>query len=352
MILSNKNITKSDPIAVVGAGVSGTTAAHLLREQGYQVSLFDKGRRLGGRSHTRVRLGGQALFDHGSTVIDQHPSSFSPILQEWAKKDWVVPYEGHIRFIRSNPSKNHDSRQLIPPIWSSKNGMSGLVEHLAEGLDIHTSSRIIRLLSEVDGWWLEGEMLREKPLQHLPHTWGPFQAVILAMPGPQVAPMLFSYKPEWVSMALSIKYQPQWVACCLFDQPISTDYDFAFYQGHQTLKLASREQIKYPHLTQEMWVLQSQYAWAKAHLEIEKLEAATLLLEAFRTELGSLPAHTYLEGHRWRYSHPLNSQTPLSLFDRESKIGLCGDWLGGASIGAAYTSGKDLVDHIMQSASS
>jgi predicted NAD/FAD-dependent oxidoreductase len=96
----------------------------------------------------------------------------------------------------------------------------------------------------------------------------------------------------------------------------------------------------------------SQYAWAQAHLELEKLEAATLLLEAFRAELGSLPTHTLLEGHRWRYSHPLNSQTPLSLFDRESKVGLCGDWLGGASIGAAYMSGQNLAHQIVQSASS
>jgi phytoene dehydrogenase-like protein len=39
-------------VAVVGSGVSGLVAAYSLQDQGYEVSLYEKGDRLGGHAWT------------------------------------------------------------------------------------------------------------------------------------------------------------------------------------------------------------------------------------------------------------------------------------------------------------
>jgi renalase len=49
--------------AVVGAGAAGLSAARRLQTQGVEVTLFDKGRRPGGRLASRDTAHG--VFDHG-----------------------------------------------------------------------------------------------------------------------------------------------------------------------------------------------------------------------------------------------------------------------------------------------
>lgn len=55
---SDRSIQSDDSImrvAVIGAGVSGLSAARVLHDHGYQVRVFEKSRGLGGRAATRPR---------------------------------------------------------------------------------------------------------------------------------------------------------------------------------------------------------------------------------------------------------------------------------------------------------
>ena len=56
-------------VVVVGAGLSGLTAARFLQENGHHVVVLDKGRGLGGRMATRrisIPDGSTAILDHGA----------------------------------------------------------------------------------------------------------------------------------------------------------------------------------------------------------------------------------------------------------------------------------------------
>ena len=56
--------TFTSDVLIIGAGLAGLMAANSLKEQGWQVTLVDKGRSVGGRLATR-RIGpGRA--DHGT----------------------------------------------------------------------------------------------------------------------------------------------------------------------------------------------------------------------------------------------------------------------------------------------
>jgi renalase len=50
-------------VAIVGGGLAGCSAAQILASNGLQLTLFEAGRGVGGRSSTRRQ--GDLMFDHG-----------------------------------------------------------------------------------------------------------------------------------------------------------------------------------------------------------------------------------------------------------------------------------------------
>ncbi len=54
-------------IAVIGAGCSGLAAAHILRDAGHTVTVFERSDTVGGRAATRRRQG--FIYDHGAQYV-------------------------------------------------------------------------------------------------------------------------------------------------------------------------------------------------------------------------------------------------------------------------------------------
>ena len=68
-------------VAVVGAGMAGAACARHLADRGLSVSLFDKGRSVGGRlAQRRV---GDAVFDHGAQYIGVRDPGFAAVARTW-----------------------------------------------------------------------------------------------------------------------------------------------------------------------------------------------------------------------------------------------------------------------------
>ena len=86
-------------VAVIGAGPAGLIAARTLVDAGAAVSVFDKGRRPGGRLNTREH--GSYQFDHGAQFFTVRDQRISPMLEDWVRLKVVALWEGRlIRLIR------------------------------------------------------------------------------------------------------------------------------------------------------------------------------------------------------------------------------------------------------------
>ena len=120
-------------IVVVGAGLSGLTAARSLQEKGHKVIVLDKGRGLGGRMATRrisTSDGSTAVFDHGAQFFTVRDQQFQKLVDEWITngivREWCrgfVAEDGHPRYVVNN-------------------GMTALTKHIAQDLDVRTSTLV------------------------------------------------------------------------------------------------------------------------------------------------------------------------------------------------------------------
>ena len=110
-------------IVVVGAGLSGLTAARSLQAKGHKVVVLDKGRGLGGRMATRrisTSDGLTAVFDHGAQFFTVRDQQFQKLVDEWIAdgivREWCrgfVAEDGHPRYVVNN-------------------GMTALTKHIAQ----------------------------------------------------------------------------------------------------------------------------------------------------------------------------------------------------------------------------
>lgn len=123
-------------VIVVGAGLSGLMAARGLHAAGHDVTVFDKGRGVGGRLATR-RIG-DAVVDHGAQFFTVRTDRFAAHVDEWVRlgvvHEWCrgfAVHDGHPRYVGTS-------------------GMTGIAKHLALGLDVRTGT-LAFTLADVDG---------------------------------------------------------------------------------------------------------------------------------------------------------------------------------------------------------
>ena len=113
-------------IAIIGAGMAGLTAARALDEAGLQVTVFEKGRGLGGRLSTRRGETGQ--FDHGAAFFTVRHPAFITEAAAWREEGAVEVWPGKLVHLtqRGLEAAYPDDRYVSVP------GMSALGRFLAE----------------------------------------------------------------------------------------------------------------------------------------------------------------------------------------------------------------------------
>ncbi len=140
-------------IAIIGAGMSGLAAAHVLREAGYTVTLFEKSRGVGGRAATRKRAG--FIYDHGAQYIKPgNPDSTAFITERFRAPDLIDIRKPVWTFNTQGLIQEGDPAQNAEPKWSYRSGITTLPKLMATQLSIHFETRIARTQQTPTGWQL------------------------------------------------------------------------------------------------------------------------------------------------------------------------------------------------------
>ena len=171
---------------------------------------------------------------------------------------------------------------------------------------------------------------------------GPFDAVLLALPSPQAAPLLAAIAHPFAAAAARTVIAPCWAVMAVFDQRL--DLPDTQRPSSGPLGWIARDSARPGHAAgPEAWVLHATADWSRAHLEDGPDSVIEALLQAFPAS--AKPVH--VSAHRWRYALV---ETPLGqscLWDPAASIGLCGDWCLGPRIEAAYDSGVALARAVL-----
>lgn len=169
-------------IAIIGAGCGGLAAAHVLRDAGHDVTVFEQSAVVGGRAVTGKRDG--FIYDYGAQYIKgDDPTSVSsqwisgrfllPDLVDITKPVWIFEKDGRVQ--EGDPSQN------AAPKWNYRGGLNALPRRMAQELDVRLESGIGRLRMNADGWSVFDQA--GQPV-------GDFARVLVALPAPQAMALI------------------------------------------------------------------------------------------------------------------------------------------------------------------
>jgi len=318
--------------AVIGAGVSGLSAARVLHEQRHQVRVFEKSRGLGGRAATRRGEG--VDFDHGAQYFTARDPIFRMQVEAWCERGEVGRWSARVgRFSSGRIQSSPDDEQRFVAVP----GMSALGGILGAGLDIHKQTRVAPPGRDGGHWVLCGDSGEEL---------GVFDTLIVSAPAPQTRELLASVAPRFAEQAAAVEYTPTWAVMLTFADAGKLDYDGLFFDDG-ILRWAARNGSK-PGRAGNTWVLHAASDWSAANLEATAAEAIAGLSAAFCAATGMNPSKIRAgSAHRWLYSLVPSPLDVGAFWDAELQLGVCGDWCSGARIEGAYLSGRTIAGRIL-----
>ena len=208
-------------VAVVGAGISGLACARALAARGVVATIFEKSRGVGGRAATR-RVDtehGPLRFDHGAQYFTARGPAFAAEVDALAAGGLVAPWEGRIAVLDRGAVRDAGAPGAAPRRWVAVPGMSALGGALAAGVDVRLGTRIVAVHPDGTRWRLESE-LGDAP--------GRFDAVVVAAPAPQAAPLLAQAAPPLALAASRAVMTPCWSAMLAVEEPLALPFDGAF----------------------------------------------------------------------------------------------------------------------------
>ena len=317
-------------IAVIGAGMAGLSCATALQQAGLRVSIFDKSRGPAGRMSTRRGDGWQC--DHGAQYFTARDADFRAEVARWEQAGAAAPWAPALwRVDADGAAKAGDPATR----FVGTQRMTAPATLLASTLAFRCGAAIGELRRAPSGWRLHAHDIGA--------LGDDYDAVVLAVPAPQAGPLLRVVAPRQAALADATAMQGCWAMMLQYAAPLALGFEAAFV-NRGPLRWVARDSAKPGRDGAESWLLHASAEWSEAHIALDADSVAAQLLPAF-AELGG-PAPRHWSVHRWRYASTATSRTEVCSWDAGLGVGMCGDWLNGGTVEAAWLSGRALARRI------
>jgi renalase len=342
-------IGNAQRVAVVGAGIAGAACARALMLAGHSVHVFDKSRGPGGRLATRrfewVDRNGLACatrLDHGAVGVTARSALFQTCVDQATSAGYLAEWAPELA---AGSLRSQDDDRLYVPVPD----MPALCRRLLDGVAATWSFAVDSLQIGPLGWQVQagGE-----------HHHAHFDAVVLALPPAQAAPLLGPHRRDWARHASVAQMQPCWTLLGVADAPPALGWGLARPPtGPLACVLRNDSRPGREHVPgQAHWVAHARAGWSRQHLEQPAAWVQQQLQAALAECLGQPVRWHHSVVHRWRYAqpHPQSQRaTPAEPYWWDAALGLgaCGDFLGGSGIEGAWLSAQSLSAALLQRAS-
>lgn len=307
-------------IGIIGAGIAGLACADGLAGRGHDVVLFDKGRGPGGRMSTRrmETSEGMAFFDHGAQYFTVRDNAFQAQLDAWVGAGVAAPW----------PAAGPDAYVGVP-------GMNAPVRELASRHIVHWGARVTAVERGDDGWRL-----------HVDDAIRDVETLVIAIPAEQAGALLAYAAPDLAARAAAAVSEPCWTVMMAFTEPVAAEADCRMQWAGGVIGWAARNSAKPRRTGPESWVVQATPGWSRDHIDADPDVVAADLSAALSGELGvELPDRIGTAVHLWRFARCADGGGGV-VYDRDRRLGLCGDWLIGPRVESAWLSGVQQAECI------
>ncbi|MFJ9991591.1 NAD(P)/FAD-dependent oxidoreductase [Pseudomonas putida] len=322
------------PIAIIGAGIAGLSAAQALQKAGQNVHLFDKGHGSGGRMASKRSDAG--ALDLGAQYFTARDRRFVEQVQQWVAAGWVEQWKPQLYNYRDGeltPSPDEQTR------WVGVPRMSAITRGLLKDVTVNFGCRI-------------AEVFRGKQYWHLQDTegcsHGPFSQVVIAVPAPQATPLLAA-TPKLAAVAAGVQMEPTWAIALGFQAPLDTPMQGCFVQDNPLDWLARNRSKPGRDEHLDTWVLHATSHWSRQHLDLPREEVIEQLWGEFAELVGCVvPAPTFALAHRWLYARPVGNHEWGTLADADQGLYACGDWCLSGRVEGAWLSGQEAARRLLE----
>lgn len=317
---------------IVGAGLSGLTAASRLRRAGKSVTLVDKGRSVGGRLATR-RIG-NATLDHGAQFFTVRSPEFAAVVDEWVAAGAVGVWANGFE----DPPDGY-------PRYRGEGGMSHLAKHMAarvtqDGAEIVLSQRAAAIIPGPDGLTLTYDGGSREPDEAA--------SVIVTSPVPQTIDILNNGGVRYpdaldlveyfkvVGFLLTLDKNPTLGPVGARQRPL--DPIFTWIADNQVKGVSAQ-----PALTLHM-----EHALSEALYDLPAEE----IVQRLQTEIDAVVGDAKIQDlqvKKWRYAGPIkpHPDRAVSIQTMGGTVVLCGDAFGGPKVEGAFLSGIAAADALL-----
>ena len=339
-------------VAVIGAGISGLGCATALQKAGLKVTLFEKSRGASGRLSTR--LNAQLQCDHGAQYFTARDPLFAAEVQRWIDAGVAQLWQPALQVFDGKvftPKHHGDDPATLRYVGYPSNNAPA--KWLASTLDVQYESTVSSIYKHAGFWQISTQEQGLYPER--------FDTVILCIPAPQAAALLYQASPRLAEQCASVVMQPCFALMVQFEKTVGCTFDGLFINSG-ILSWIARDSSK-PGRPQglnasaETWVLHADSKWSRAHVDADKAKVAQQMLAEFRSILASYSASTASQTvtpattnevlHRWLYADCEEYLSSVSIYDAAHGIGLCGDWLNGGKVQGAWLSGIKLASRLV-----
>lgn len=324
----------SAPIAIIGTGIAGLSAAHALRDAGQDVQLFDKGHGSGGRMASKRSEAG--ALDLGAQYFTARDRRFLDAIQKWREQGWVAEWDPSLYQYRDGELSPSPDEQ---PRWVGTPRMSAITRALLQDQTVTFTCRITEVYRGKEHWHLQDSEGQ---------THGPFSRVLVATPAPQAAALLAS-APKLAAAAASIPMEPTWAVALGFREQLETPVQGCFVHEGPLSWLACNRSKPGRDEQLDTWVLHASSSWSKQHIDLPKESVIEHLRGAFAELIGcAVHAPDFALAHRWLYARPMEAHQFGALADADLGIYACGDWCLSGRVEGAWLSGLEAARRLLE----
>jgi len=327
---------KSGSCLIVGGGIAGLIAATVLKHQGVNVTVLDKGRGIGGRLATR-RLTYSAdiegVFDYGAqyfTVSDAVGTLRDREFQVWVDQ-WLA--EGVItEWSQGFFQESGSFKSSHKPCYRGTTSNRSLAQYLAESLTVHTNTQVTQLSWQDDHWQVQTQT--EEIFQG--------DRLILTPPVPQTLALLdhsgIVLTPEIRQKLEQVAYYPCITTLALLEKPSQIPAPGGLWGSGNPLGWIACNYQKGISARGYAVTLQAGPEFSQNYWNQDNAEIAQKLLKAADSWLGSTVLDYQI--HRWRYSQvSVSYGEPCLALAEPGPLVLAGDGFITGKVEGAFLSG-------------